>query len=86
MSCADLQAQWEAAVRANSRSRSNAVHARASAAGCSPNRWVSPRNTRKVDTSAGHEKGSSCSMSQLGTVDAAGNVCTQDKTDDPHWN
>lgn len=84
--CAADYAAWDAAVQAGRRSAANSAHARGQAHGCRPNTWLPSRATTKHDPVNTHQVGDACSMSEIGTYDAAGNVCTQDVTDHPHWN
>lgn len=84
--CWSDYAAWDAAVQAGRRSAANAAHARGQAHGCRPNTWLPSRATTKHDPVNTHQVGDACSMSEVGTYDAAGNVCTQDVTDHPHWN
>lgn len=85
-SCSDYYAQWDAAVRANSKSRSKRVHAQAAAAGCDPDTWLPSRSKTTYDPNTAHYKGQPCTMKEVGTYDAVGMVCTQDQPGNPHWN
>lgn len=85
-SCSSLESQWQDAVLNRQKSRSQRVHREATQAGCNPNSWIAYRDQGKADYNpASHAAGDRCTKSQIGDVDASGNVCSQVQPKHYEW-